>query len=80
MPRSRWIRKAGTLRSGRGQALVEFVVVLPVLLLMVLIALDFGRALSGWLVLQNSARIAANYAGLYPNGWRDRSSDRLAAG
>jgi PKD repeat protein len=51
--------------------LAEFAIVLPVLLLAVLIALDFGRALYGWVVLQNAARIAANYAGLYPAGWRD---------
>ena len=44
---------------------------LPVLLLLVLIAVDFGRALYGWVILQNSARIAANYAGLYPDGWQD---------
>jgi PKD repeat protein len=50
---------------------VEFVLVLPVLLLMVLVAIDFGRALYGWVILQNSARIAANYAGLYPAGWQD---------
>lgn len=34
-------------------------------------AVDFGRALYGWVVLQNSARIAANFAGLNPEAWRD---------
>jgi hypothetical protein len=50
---------------------VEFVLILPVLLLLALVAIDFGRALYGWVILQNSARIAANYAGIYPSGWRD---------
>ena len=54
----------------RGQGLVEFALVLPVFLLILLMAIDFGRALYGWVVLQNSARIAANFAGLNPDGWQ----------
>ena len=61
--------RIGSHKTG-GQSLVEFVLVLPVLLLLVLAAVDFGRALYGWVILQNSARIAANYAGLYPDGWQ----------
>ena len=58
-------------RRGRpsGQGLVELALVLPVLLLIALITIDFGRALYGWVVLQNSARIAANFAGANSNGW-----------
>lgn len=52
-----------------GQAIAEFAIVIPVLLLLVLVAIDFGRMLYGWVILQNSARIGANYAGLYPEGW-----------
>jgi hypothetical protein len=55
----------------RGQGLVEFALIAPVLLLILLMAIDFGRALYGWVVLQNSARIAANFAGINPEGWRD---------
>lgn len=60
--------KRGRTRR-RGQGLVEFALILPVLLLLLLVAIDFGRALYGWVVLQNSARIAANFAGLNPDAW-----------
>lgn len=55
----------------RGQGLVEFALILPVIMLLLLMTIDFGRALYGWVVLQNSARIAANFAGLNADGWRD---------
>ncbi len=44
-------------------------IVLPVLLLIVLAALDFGRVFMGWVVLNNAARVAANYAAANPNAW-----------
>jgi beta-lactam-binding protein with PASTA domain len=53
----------------RGQALVEFAVVLPVLLLLLVMAIDFGRVMYGWVALNNAARIAANSAGLNPTTW-----------
>ncbi|HEX5826858.1 MAG TPA: PKD domain-containing protein [Candidatus Limnocylindrales bacterium] len=46
----------------RGQSLVEFALLVPVLLLLVLGGLDFGRVFLGWVNLNNTARIAANYA------------------
>jgi hypothetical protein len=54
----------------RAQGLVEFALIAPVLLVLLLVAIDFGRALYGWVVLQNSARIAANFAGLNADAWR----------
>jgi hypothetical protein len=48
---------------------VEFAIVLPVLLLIVVAALDFGRAFMGWVVLNNAARVGANYAALHPAAW-----------
>jgi hypothetical protein len=66
-------------RSGRGQGLVEFALILPVLILIVLIALDFGRALYGWVVLQNATRIAANYAAVYPEGWEGAGDPSIQA-
>jgi hypothetical protein len=59
----------GTSRGSLGQSLAEFALVLPVLLLMLLIALDFGRIFLGWVGLNNAARIAANYAAVNPNAW-----------
>ncbi len=53
----------------RGQSLTEFALALPVLLVLVLMALDFGRVYLGYINLQNMARIAANYAANNPNAW-----------
>src|SRR5262249_16303108 len=46
----------------RGQSLAEFALILPILLLLALFAIDFGRVYLGWINLQNMTRIAANYA------------------
>jgi PKD repeat protein len=53
--------------KSRGQSLVELALVVPVILLLLLIALDFGRAYLGWVNLNQMARIAANYAALNPD-------------
>ena len=45
-----------------GQSLVEFALLFPVLLLIVMVGLDFGRIYLGWVNLNNTARIAANFA------------------
>lgn len=47
------------LRNQKGQALVEFAVVLPVLLLLVMGIAQFGMLLSSYLTLENAAREAA---------------------
>ena len=52
----------------RGQSIVEFALVLPVLLFLLLMGLDFGRVFLGWVNLNNAARVGANYAALYPDG------------
>jgi PKD repeat protein len=62
------LRKARRARS-RGQSLVELALVLPVLLLLTLIALDFGRVYLGYINLQNMARVAANFAADNPTAW-----------
>src|SRR6478735_1459460 len=53
----------------RGQSLVEFALVLPILLFLTLIALDFGRIYLGYINMQNMARIAANFAAQNPTAW-----------
>lgn len=53
----------------RGQALVEFAIILPILALMLLLAIDFGRVFFGWVALNNATRIAANEAALDPTAW-----------
>ena len=57
-------RRAGAV----GQSLAEFALVLPVLLLIVLLGLDLGRAFFGWVTLNNTVRVAANYAAVNPDG------------
>lgn len=54
----------------RGQALVEFALILPLLLLLLLLAIDFGRVFFGWVALNNAARIAASEAGFNPDAWK----------
>ena len=61
---------------GHGQALVEFAIILPVLVLIVLGAVDFGRVLFSWIEVQNASREAAAYAILNPT---DSSGIRVHA-
>ena len=60
-------QRRGRKPPERGQTLAEFAIVLPVLMLIVLIGIDFGRAFFSWVTLTNAARIAANYAATNPN-------------
>jgi Flp pilus assembly protein TadG len=53
----------------RGQALVEFALVLPILILLLVMAVDFGRVFYGWVALNNAARVGANYAALHADAW-----------
>ena len=50
----------------RGQGLVEFALILPLLVLFVLIAIDFGRIYFSYVQISNAAREAANYGSLNP--------------
>jgi hypothetical protein len=59
----------GKRAGGRGQGLVEFAISLPVVLLMVLFGVDFGRVFVGWISLTNAVREAANFAALNPTAW-----------
>lgn len=56
-------------RSGRGQGLIEFALIVPVLMLIVLLGLDFGRVFFGWVGLTNATRIGASYAAAHPTAW-----------
>src|SRR5947209_2945895 len=84
-PRARVPRGPGSGRTGRarardgaarerrdgglGQSLAEFAMTLPLLLLMVLFGLDFGRVFLGWVALNSAAREAAYYAAMNPDAW-----------
>jgi PKD repeat protein len=49
-----------------GQAVVEFAVVLPIFLLLLLMAIDFGRIFFTYVQVNNAAREAAAYGAQYP--------------
>jgi PKD repeat protein len=48
-------------RSTRAQALVEFALIVPVFLFLVVITLDFGRLFFSYIQINNAAREGANY-------------------
>lgn len=54
-------RRRGRERT-RGQSIVEFALVLPIMLIFLLIAADFGRAYTAYLTVSSSAREGAAYA------------------
>ncbi len=47
---------------GRAQSMVEFALVLPILLLVLVGLLEFGRLFYAWMVLENSTRFGIRYA------------------
>ena len=53
---------SGRKREPKGQALVEFALILLVLLGFIFIIIESGRLFQGWLTVQNSARSAGRYA------------------
>ena len=66
------MRERLTVKRIRGQALVEVALTLPLLLLLILGAMDFGRMYITKIVLTNAAREGANYLAYYPG---DKSDD-----
>ena len=61
-------RRPGEQRT-RGQAMVEFALILPLLVLLLVMSIDFGRVFFGWIALQNATRIAADTAAQRANAW-----------
>jgi hypothetical protein len=47
---------------GQGQGLIEFVLILPVLLMLLMILVEVARLFPAWLTIETSARQAAHYA------------------
>ena len=46
----------------KGQGLVEFALILPVLLVLVFVIIELARVLAAWLAVENGARFAVRYA------------------
>lgn len=63
----------------RGQSLTEFALILPIILLLTVVALDFGRVYLGYVNLQNMVRIAANYAANNPLAWSTDPDEDIQA-
>jgi len=69
--------KTNQLKYGNppAQALVEFALVLPILLVLILGVMDFGRMFYTKMILTNAAREGANYLAYFPedanNGYVD---------
>jgi len=49
------------IKSGRGQAMLEFALVLPILLFLVMGIIEFGRIFSAYLTITELAREGARY-------------------
>jgi len=59
-------RSPGGEDRRRGQSVVEFALLVPVLMFMLLIAVDFGRLFFSYIQLQNAVREAAAYGAGQP--------------
>jgi len=62
-----------------GQSLVEFALALPLLVLLVVIAADVGRAFTAYIELGNMAREGARYGAISPATAVDTTGIRAAA-
>lgn len=67
-------RKGATSRK-RGQSLVEFALILPILLTMVGAAVDVARLYQGWITLEGAARDAAEYAATFDSSSTAATAD-----
>lgn len=52
------------IKARRGQALAEFALTLPILLVLIFSIVEFGRLFQAWVTIQNAARAAARYASI----------------
>ncbi len=61
--------KTADREKSRGQSLVELALVLPLFMLLLLFGLDFGRVFLGYVTLNSSTKVAANFAAQNPTAW-----------
>ena len=70
-------------RRERGQALVEFALVVPIFLVLVFGIVDFGWALKSWITVTNASREGARFGavgwapGTYPTNCNESASDDI---
>ena len=60
------MQRTATLRQQRGATLVEYALVIPIFLLLVIGILEFGRAIFTYNTLANAAREGARYGIIHP--------------
>ena len=60
LPASRSI--LGRRKRFRGQGLVEFALILPVMLVVIFVIIELARVLHAWLAVENGARFGVRYA------------------
>jgi len=72
-------KKGQGIKKPLAQSLVEFALVLPMLLLLILGAMDFGRMFYAKMVLTNAAREGANYLAFHQNDKDDGYVNTFAA-
>lgn len=53
-------------RKEKGQGLVELAIILPLLLIILLGTIDFGRVFYAYVTITNASREGARYGSLYP--------------
>jgi hypothetical protein len=51
-----------TRQQGQSQSLIEFALILPILLMLLMIVIEVARLFPAWLTIESSARQAAHYA------------------
>ena len=62
MPASPRLFRRGNRRLFRGQTVVEFALVLPVMLMVLFVIIELARLLHAWLAVENGARFGVRYA------------------
>lgn len=55
--------------------MAEFAIILPLLALLLVMAVDFGRVFFGWIAIHNAARIGADFAAGNSGGWKNDDQD-----
>ncbi len=76
-PLARKVVRLGGLRDERGQSLVEYALVLPILLLLLVGIMEFGIAVFNYNTIANAAREGARYGIVHK---RDADTDKGRAG